>query len=110
MTVGSVRSGEIPKGVIGGNLRGLGVAPVERLNGVVVGKSDLLGTSGDGINSGVLDLFNEVFVTLLGHATTFFGIEEVVVGPNLRGGSAVVRSISITEIEIESYLMILKCD
>ena len=47
-------------------------APYELLDGVVVREADLLGTtgSGNGVLTGVLNLLNEVLVTLLGKTTT----------------------------------------
>jgi len=76
-----VGGGEVPEGVTG---RGVGEAPDEFLNWVVVGQADLLGgTGGDGVGASVLDLLDEVFVTLLRETTALFGVKVDVVGPHL---------------------------
>tara|TARA_B100000768_G_scaffold17334_1_gene15854 strand:- start:271 stop:981 length:711 start_codon:yes stop_codon:yes gene_type:complete len=76
------RGGEVPQGVV---CLGVGEAPYELLNGVVVGEADLLGTtiSGNSVSAGVLHLLNEVFVTLLGESATLLGVKVDVVGPHL---------------------------
>jgi len=76
------RGGEVPKRVVGLGVR---EAPYELLNGVVVGEADLLGTtiSGNSVSAGVLNLLNEVLVTLLGEAATLLGVKVHVVGPDL---------------------------
>jgi len=76
------RGGEVPHTVVG---LGVGEAPYELLNGVVVGEADLLGTtiSGNSVSAGVLNLLNEVLVTLLGETTTLLGVKVDVVGPDL---------------------------
>jgi len=74
--------GEVPEGVlVGGNV---GEAPHELLDGVVVGEADLLGLAlSDGVNTSVLNLLNEVLVTLLGESPTLLSVEVDVVGPHL---------------------------
>jgi len=76
------RGGEVPHTVVG---LGVGEAPYELLNGVVVGEADLLGTtiSGNSVSAGVLNLLNEVLVTLLGESATLLGVKVDVVGPDL---------------------------
>jgi len=76
------RGGEVPHTVVG---LGVGEAPYELLNGVVVGEADLLGTtiSGNSVSAGVLNLLNEVFVTLLGKTPTLLSVKVDVVGPHL---------------------------
>jgi len=76
------RGGEVPHTVVG---LGVGEAPYELLNGVVVGEADLLGStiSGNSVSAGVLNLLNEVLVTLLGEAATLLGVKVHVVGPDL---------------------------
>jgi len=76
------RGGEVPHTVVG---LGVGEAPYELLNGVVVGEADLLGTtiSGNSVSAGVLNLLNEVLVTLLGESATLLGVKVHVVGPDL---------------------------
>jgi len=79
------RGGEVPQGVV---CLGVGEAPYELLNGVVVGEADLLGTtiSGNSVSAGVLNLLNEVFVTLLGKTPTLLSVKVDVVGPHLEDG------------------------
>ena len=74
--------GEVPQGVlVGGNV---GEAPHKLLDGVVVREADLLGTGrGDGVGAGVLDLLDQVLVTLLGEAATLLGVKVHIVGPHL---------------------------
>ena len=76
------RGGEVPQGVVG---LGVGEAPYELLNGVVVGEADLLGTtiSGNSVSAGVLNLLNEVLVTFLRKTPTLLSVEVDVVGPHL---------------------------
>jgi len=76
------RGGEVPHPVVG---LGVGEAPYELLNGVVVGEADLLGTtiSGNSVSAGVLNLLNEVLVALLGKTPTFLSVKVDVVGPHL---------------------------
>jgi hypothetical protein len=75
---------EVPKLGTGDTLV---AAPHELLDGVVVREADLLGTTGgsNGINTSVLNLLDEVLVTLLGEAATLLGVEVDVVGPDLEG-------------------------
>ena len=76
------RGGEVPHTVVG---LGVGEAPYELLNGVVVGEADLLGTtiSGNSVSAGVLNLLNEVLMTLLGKSPTLLSVKVDVVGPHL---------------------------
>jgi len=67
-----VLRGEVPERRLGGSV---GERPHELLDGVVVGEADLLGTGGvDGVGTGVLNLLDEVLVTLLGKAATLLGV------------------------------------
>jgi len=76
-----VGRGEVPQGRAS---RGVGEAPHQFLNWVVVGQTNLLGGSGShGVRASVLHLLDEVFVTLLREATTLFGVQVHVVGPDL---------------------------
>tara|TARA_R100000322_G_scaffold146582_1_gene102801 strand:+ start:816 stop:1493 length:678 start_codon:yes stop_codon:yes gene_type:complete len=64
-----------------------GNAPHQFLNWVVVGQSDLLGrVLGNGIGTSVLDLFDQVFVTLLRESSALFSVEVDVVSPDLERG------------------------
>ena len=76
------RGGEVPEGVV---CLGVGEAPHQFLDGVIVREADLLGTtiSGNSVSAGVLNLLNEVLVTLLGESATLLGVKVDVVGPDL---------------------------
>ena len=76
------RGGEVPQGVV---CLGVGEAPHQFLDGVIVREADLLGTtiSGNSVSAGVLNLLNEVLVTLLGESATLLGVKVDVVGPDL---------------------------
>jgi len=76
------RGGEVPQGVV---CLGVGEAPHQFLDGVIVREADLLGTtiSGNSVGTSVLDLLNEVLVTLLGESATLLGVKVDVVGPDL---------------------------
>ena len=81
--------GEVPHLGTGG---GVGEAPHELLDGVVVGQADLLGLSGgDGVGTGVLDLLDQVLVTLLGEAAALLGVQVHVVTPHLEHGGVQER-------------------
>jgi len=86
--------GEVPKR--GGSVRGRGVVetPHELLNGVVEGEA-LVGscTRGDGVRTSVLNLLNEVLVTLLGKSPTLLSVEVHVISVNLEGGSGIAAEI-----------------
>ena len=101
--------GEVPEGVlVGGNV---GEAPDKLLDGVVVREADLLGiTGGDGVGTGVLDLLDQVLMTLLREATTLLGVEVHVVGPHLEGlhikeGAEIGRQVNVN-----AHLMVLEGD
>ena len=88
-----------------------GQTPDKLLDRVVVGQADLLGgTGGDGVRTGVLHLFNEIFVTLLGEATTLLGVEVHVVTPDLEGGTVSVCSEFGRQIEVNAYFVVLQRD
>jgi hypothetical protein len=74
---------------------GTGVGtPHQFLNWVVVRQSNLLGGTriGQGISTSVLDLFDQVFVTLLRESSALFGVKVDVVTPHLQGGKVVTES------------------
>ena len=76
--------GEVPQGRLRG---GVGEAPHELLDGVVVGEADLLGVGGvNGIGTSVLYLLDKVLMTLLGESATLLGVKVDVVGPHLEDG------------------------
>jgi hypothetical protein len=105
-----IGGGEVPK-VGHGHGTTVG-AEDELLDGVVVGETDLLGlTSGShGIGAGVLDLLDEVLVTLLGEAATLLGVEVDVVGVHLEGGAVGVVIELGGEVEVEADLVVLEGD
>src|SRR6056300_315333 len=101
--------GEVPERVlVGGNV---GEAPHELLDGVVVGEADLLGLAlGHGVNTSVLDLLDEVLVTLLGEAAALLGVKVDVVGPHLEDGG-VKEGVEVGgEVEIDADLVVLEGD
>jgi len=103
--------GEVPHGAVG--LVGLGGAPHEFLHGVVVRQTDLLGlfSGGERVGTSVLDLLDQVFVTLLGESTTFFRVQVDVVGPHLEGlGRVHVRFEFTRQIEIQTDFVVLQRD
>ena len=88
-------------------------APHKLLDGVVVRKADLLGaTSGavDSVNTSVLDLLDQVFVTLLGEAATLLGVEVDVVSPHLEDTLVEVGLHVRGEVEIDADLVVLERD
>jgi hypothetical protein len=93
-----VLRGEVPQGRLRG---GVGEAPHELLDGVVVREAHLLGGGGiDGVGTGVLNLLDEVLVTLLGEAATLLGVKVDVVGPDLEDrrveeGGEIGREVSM---------------
>jgi hypothetical protein len=101
--------GEVPERVlVGGNV---GEAPHKLLDGVVVGEADLLGLAlGHGVNTSVLDLLDEVLVTLLGEAAALLGVKVDVVGPDLEHGG-VKEGIEVgRKVDIDADLVVLEGD
>jgi hypothetical protein len=101
--------GEVPERVlVGGNV---GEAPHKLLDGVVVGEADLLGLAlGHGVNTSVLDLLDEVLVTLLGEAAALLSVEVDVVGPDLEHGG-VKEGIEVgRKVDIDADLVVLEGD
>jgi hypothetical protein len=101
--------GEVPERVlVGGNV---GEAPHKLLDGVVVGEADLLGLAlGHGVNTSVLDLLDEVLVTLLGEAAALLGVKVDVVGPHLEDGGVKEGGEVGGEVEIDADLVVLEGD
>jgi len=86
-------------------------APDQFLDRVVQRQAHLLGGTGiDGVRASVLNLFDEVFVRLLGEATALFGVEEDVVTPDLERGAIRVGVEFGREVEVEADFVVLKGD
>jgi len=98
--------GEVPQGRLRG---GVGEAPHELLDGVVVREADLLGGGGvNGIGTGVLHLLNEVLVALLRESATLLGVKVDVVGPDLEDGRVEEGGEIGREVNINAHLMVLQ--
>jgi len=101
-----VGGGEVPERRTG---EGVGETPDQFLDWVVVGQADLLGTrGGHGVGASVLNLLNEVFVTLLREAASLLGIEIHVVGPDLENVLVKVSFHIGRTVNIDTYFVILK--
>ena len=101
-------SGEVPQGRGRG---GVGEAPHQFLDGVVVREADLLGgTSVNSVGTSVLDLLDQVFMTLLGEAATLFGVQVDVVGPHLEHGGVAVGGEVGRQVDVNADLMVLEGD
>ena len=87
-------------------------APDKFLDWVVVGETLLdFRTGGDGVGTGVLDLLDEVFVTLLRKSASFLRIEIHVVGPDLESGAVGNTAGGLEvggQIEIQSDFVVLE--
>jgi hypothetical protein len=102
-------AGEVPQR--GGNVTGRWVveAPDKFLNWVVEGQTLVGGGTGsDGVGASVLDLLDEVFVTLLREASALFGVEVDVVGPDLEHGGAQVGVEGGSQVEVNAHFVVLK--
>ena len=100
------RGGEVPEGVV---CLGVGEAPHQFLDGVVVRQADLLGTSGgNSVGTGVLHLLDQVFMTLLGEPATLFGVQVDVVGPYLEHGRVQVGGEVGRQVEIHTDFVVLE--
>lgn len=104
---GSVGS-EVPKSGVGG--AAVREAPNQFLDRVIERETNLLGRrGGNGIGASVLHLLDKVFVTLLGEATTFFGVEVHIVTPNLEAAISVLGKFT-GEVEVEADFVVLQSD
>jgi len=102
--------GEIPKRGVGS---GIAVeAPHKLLDGVVIGKTDLLlGTRvGDRICTSVLNLLDQVLVTLLGEAAALLSVQVDIVAPHLETGGLRICAIIRGELEVKTNLVVLEGD
>ena len=81
------------------NTGGFSGTPDQFLDWVVVGQSDLLGPRfRQGISTSVLNLLDQVFVTLLRESSTLFSVEVDVVTPHLQGrkvGTEIGRQVQV---------------
>jgi len=97
---------EVPQGRSGSSV---GEAPHQFLNWVIVGQTDLLGGRlSHGVGASVLHLLDEVFVTLLREATTFFGVQVHVVRPHLEGVGVAVRREVGGQINVNADFVVLE--
>jgi len=96
--------GEVPQVGTGTDVS----APHQFLNWVVVRQSNLLvGISvGQGISASVLDLFDQVFVTLLRESSALFGIKVDVVTPNLESGKVGTKIAG--QVKVQSDFVVLQ--
>ena len=100
--------GEVPQRRRRGSV---GKAPHELLDGVVVRETDLLrGGTVNGVGTGVLDLLNEVLVTLLGKAATLLSVKVDVVSPHLELTLVEVGLHVGRKIDVDADLVVLKGD
>jgi len=107
--------GEVPE-LLAGVVGLVGEAPDELLDRVVVGETDLGTGTGRGrggkverVRARVLNLLDEVLVTLLGEAATLLRVEVHVVTPHIeRGGEA--RAVLRGKVEVETNLVVLEGD
>jgi len=90
------------------NVGGFSGTPDQFLDWVVVRQSDLLGrTSGrrQRVRASVLDLFNQVFVTLLRKSSAFFSVKVDVVTPHLQG---VEVRVTVRQVDVNSDFVVLQ--
>jgi len=102
-TDSNIGAGEVPQ--VGTDVS----APNQFLDWVVVGQSDLLGRilRAQSVRTSVLDLFNQVFVTLLRESSALFSVEVDVVTPNLEGRTEVVGKVS-GQVKVQSDFVVLQ--
>ena len=103
-------------GIIGGEVPKVGIshttlveAPDKLLDGVIVGQALLDGLTGcNTVGTGVLDLLDEVLMTLLGEAAALLGVEVHVVTPNLESAVVGVVTELRREVEVKADLVVLE--
>jgi len=103
--------GEVPqlRRNVGRGGGGVVEAPDKFLNWVVEGEALVGGlTRGDGVNTGVLDLLDEVFVTLLRKSAAFFDVKVDVVGPHLELVGVTVLVELVGQIEVDADFVVLE--
>ena len=83
--------------------------PDQFLDWVVVGQSLLVfGADSDRIRTSVLDLFDQVFVTLLRESSTLFSVEVHVVTPHLEGRTIRVGGEFRRQVKVQSDFVVLQ--
>jgi len=90
------------------NVGGFSGTPDQFLDWVVVRQSDLLSRTGgrsQRVRTSVLDLFNQVFVTLLRKSSAFFSVKVNVVTPHLQGVEVSVRG---RQVNVNSDFVVLQ--
>ena len=89
------------------NVGGFSGTPDQFLDWVVVRQSDLLGRTGSSqrVRASVLDLFDQVFVTLLRKSSAFFSVKVDVVTPHLQGVEVSVRG---RQVDVNSDFVVLQ--
>ena len=81
--------------------------PDQFLDWVVVGQSDLLGSRRlQGISTSVLNLLDQVFVTLLRESSTLFSVEVHVVTPHLQASHVRVKLRG--QVNVDSDFVVLQ--
>ena len=81
--------------------------PDQFLDWVIVRQSNLLlGTNSDGIRTSVLDLFDQVFVTLLRESSALFSVEVHVVTPHLQASHVRVKLRG--QVNVDSDFVVLQ--
>jgi len=90
------------------NTGGLGGTPDQFLDWVVVRQSDLLGSIGgtQRVRTSVLDLFDQVFVTLLRKSSTLFSVKVDVVTPHLQ--RVEVSVVDTGQVKVNSDFVVLQ--
>ena len=104
------RSSEVPEGSGGVARRWVVEAPDKLLDWVVVAEALVLGSTGrgNGVGASVLDLLDEVLVTLLRESAAFLGVEVHIVRPHLEHGGAQVGVEGGRQIEVNAHFVVLK--
>src|SRR6056300_12298 len=106
---GTWGSSEVPQGSRSVRGRWVVEAPDQFLNWVVVAET-LVGSRArsDGIGASVLDLLDEVLVTLLRASATFLGVEVHIVRPDLEHRGAQVGVEGGRQVEVNAHFVVLK--